>query len=141
MSNSSVNTFQKGLGIPCPGCIPVLAAERQGLLWAAAEAGIEQKQMCARCSGREVLAEAQNAALGTGSWKSVSLDRLLLVSRSNTVYFEVLGVQPQALPLPWLGGGGTGGVTPRGVVSSTAEAVPAPGLTASAPGQSRPRAA
>lgn len=112
MTNFSANTFQKGLGIPWPGCVPVCAGSRQAPLWAAAGAGIEQKQMCARCCGWEALAEAQNAVLGTESWKSVSLDRLLLVSRSNPVYFEVLGVQPQALSLSQLGGGHTAGVVP-----------------------------
>lgn len=55
MSNFSANAFQKGLGIPYPGCVPVLAAGGQGLLWAAAGAGIEQKQMCMRCSRQEAL--------------------------------------------------------------------------------------
>lgn len=104
----------EGAGHPLPRLCPCAGSKQAGaaLCSCRGSTGVEQKQMCVRCSGREALAEAQNAALGTGSWKSVFLDRLLLVSRSNTVYFEVLGVQCQALSLPWLGGSSTAGVAP-----------------------------
>lgn len=102
----------EGAGHPLPGGRPRVGSRRQGLCRAAAGAGIEQKQMCPRCSGREALAEAWNAALGTGSWKSVFLDRLLLVSRSNTVYLEELGVQPPGARSASLRSGSTAGAAP-----------------------------
>lgn len=140
MANFPENTLQKRPGVPCPGCIPVLAASRQGLPCAAAGAALAlSKSRCVRDDPggrrwqRHKTLRLERGAGKVSSWtdSSLSLVATLFISRCwvcSLRHSLCLGWETAARQeLP-----------PRGVVGGTAEAVPAPGLTVSAPGQAHP---